>query len=176
MHLRGERDLRGTLQLVAITVFGAAFGAGLPLTFVDHVAEANVALCIAFAIIGGVAAASGRILTWNRDGGRYAVVEVRAWLRARRIPDDVPEAVWRPRLEARASRARRNRVTLVTGALSIAVTTGHLFGDPSSLGRILFATCLVVWSLVVVDIVHENVRSLPVMRELLGTGVDRTRV
>jgi hypothetical protein len=77
---------------------------------------------------------------------------------------------------ARASRARRNRITLLTGAISIALAIGDLGREAGLLRAIGVAAFSVLWPVVVAGVVRQNVRWVPVMRELLRTGADRTRV
>ena len=92
----GDRlDAAGWAQLAFGAAAGLATGVGVgmsahgPFPWVT-VVVLGVALGVVFPV--------ALLRAWWARGGRVAVLETRAWVRTGRVPDDVPDAVWRPRV------------------------------------------------------------------------------
>jgi hypothetical protein len=123
MRAVGPVDGRGRLAVVGSAAAGAVTGglAGwLGLGLFDLPLATEYA---AVPVAGGLVAAAVFVwlllLTWRRRGGYRHAAEVDAWLRARRVPPDVPSATWRPAVEAIAGRRTQAWSQVVLGGFWI---------------------------------------------------------
>lgn len=81
--------------LAAHAVLGALTGVGVGLVVDGPFPWATVVvLGAALAVVLPVV----QLRRWWARGGRVAVRATRAWVRDGRVPDEVPDAVWRPRV------------------------------------------------------------------------------
>ncbi|QCR42385.1 hypothetical protein C1N91_01345 [Curtobacterium sp. SGAir0471] len=99
-------DAAGWWQLVALTVGGAVAPA------VFFVLEPRPVPWVAVVVLGlalAVVLPAAQVWSWSRRGGRAAVVATRRWVDEGRVPPEVPETVWRPRVRQWATDARRRR-------------------------------------------------------------------
>jgi hypothetical protein len=71
------------------TAMGIGFATRGPFPWVT-VVVLGVALAVVFPL--------SLLRRWWARGGRVAFLETRAWVRSGRVPDTVPDAVWRPRV------------------------------------------------------------------------------
>lgn len=98
----------GWWQLVALTVGGAVAPAvffALQPRPVPWVAVVVLGLALA------VVLPALQVWSWARRGGRAAVVATRRWVDDGRVPAEVPDAVWRPRVQRWLADARQRRTS-----------------------------------------------------------------
>jgi len=112
----GDRlDAAGWAQLAFGAAAGLATGVGVgmsahgPFPWVT-VVVLGVALGVVFPV--------ALLRAWWARGGRVAVLETRAWVRTGRVPDDVPDAVWRPRVRQLRDETVRQ---LISGWVAVVV-------------------------------------------------------
>jgi hypothetical protein len=122
-------DTGGWWTLAALAVLGALTGVGVGLVVDGPFPWVTVVvLGAAIAVVLPVV----QLRRWWARGGRAAVLETRSWVRDGRVPDDVPDTVWRPRLRQFQQDATRS----VVGAWGAAVLAVLWFviavtGDPT---------------------------------------------
>lgn len=109
-------DAAGWWQLAALAVLGAVAPFAL-LAPAPHGWTAAVVLAIVLVVLLPVV----QLRAWWSRGGRGAVRRTRAWIRAGRVPGDVPAAVWRPRVQRAAADGLRHRIGAWV-AVALAVT------------------------------------------------------
>lgn len=78
---------------------------------------------------------------WWARGGRAAVLETRRWIRSGRVPDEVPDAAWRPRVRRTLDETTRQLV----GAWGAAVV-GCLWAYLASTGEPRDWVLVVLWA------------------------------
>jgi hypothetical protein len=89
-------DAAGWAQLAFGSAVGIATAVGIGLTTHGPFPWVTVVvLGVALAVVIPVSL----LRRWWARGGRVAVLETRAWMRSGRVPDTVPDAVWRPRVQ-----------------------------------------------------------------------------
>jgi len=101
-------DAVGWWQLVALAVSGAVAPA------VYFVLRPGPVPWVAVVVLGlalAVVLPAAQVWSWSRRGGRAAVATTRRWVDEGRVPPEVPEAVWRPRVERWATDARQRRTS-----------------------------------------------------------------
>lgn len=95
-------------QLVGLTVLGA----GAPVVY--FVLQPGPVPWVTVVVLGlalGIALPAGQVRSWERRGGRAAVLATREWVRSGHVPATVPDAVWRPRVQRSADDLRRRRLS-----------------------------------------------------------------
>jgi hypothetical protein len=128
------------LGLAAAAGIALAFGIGLmigrPFPWVTV-----VVLGVAFAVLMPVSL----VRWWWARGGRTAVLETRAWVRSGRVPDAVPDEVWRPRVRQLRDEATRH-VFGAWGAVVLACLWSciALIGDPLNWALVVVWACIAV--------------------------------
>ncbi len=118
-------DAAGWWQLVALAVGGAV----VPTVY--FVLRPGPVPWVAVVVLGlalVVVLPATQVWSWSRRGGRAAVVATRRWVDEGRVPPEVPEAVWRPRVQQWTADARRRR------------TSGWMFVGLAALWAVLAAT------------------------------------
>ncbi|WP_144715319.1 hypothetical protein [Curtobacterium pusillum] len=121
----------GGLGPFAVTLLGPA----------PHPWTAAVVIALALVVVLPVL----QLRAWWSRGGRAAVRATRQWVRAGRVPGDVPDAVWRPRVQRFAGELLRRRIS-AWGAVALAV----LWGAVAVSGRPDDWWFAVVWAVVAV--------------------------
>lgn len=133
-------DAVGWWQLVGLAVVGAV----VPAVFLAMLRgpmpwTAAVVLGLALAVV----LPASLVWNWSRRGGRAAVAATRQWVRDGSVPSDVPDAVWRPRVQRWLSDLGRRRLS---GWLAVVVavlwTLTALAGSVDNWGLAL------VWTLI----------------------------
>lgn len=123
-------DAVGWWQLAAL----AASGAVAPALF--FVLQPGPVPWVAVVVLGlalAVVLPAVQVWSWSRRGGRAAVAATRRWVDEGRVPPEVPEAVWRPRVQQWTADARQRRssgwVFVGLAALwAVLATTGTTHG------------------------------------------------
>jgi len=92
----GDRlDAAGCALLAFGAAVGLAIGVGAGLTADGPFPWVTVVVIgVALAVVIPVA----MLRAWWARGGRTTLLETRAWVRSGRVPDEVPDTVWRPRV------------------------------------------------------------------------------
>lgn len=90
-------DVAGWWQLGGLAVLGAVLPIGFVLLRAERPAPWTAAIVIAVALV--VVLPMAQVFAWARRGGRAAVLTTRRWVRSGRVPVDVPDDVWRPRVQ-----------------------------------------------------------------------------
>jgi hypothetical protein len=155
-------DAAGWWQLGGMAVFGAAVPFCVVLFPFDRPAPWTAAVVLALAL--AVVLPMVQVFAWARRGGRAAVVATRTWVRSGSVPADVPEQVWRPRVQQYADDLDRRTF----GAWSGVVLTGvwgvmALVEDP---GHWITA---VLWAGIAAVSFRQVRRDRPGVRRLLAT-------
>ncbi|MDN3479347.1 hypothetical protein [Curtobacterium sp. APC 4022] len=92
----GDRlDAAGWAQLAFGAAAGLATGVGVGLSAHGPFPWVTV---VVLGVALGVVFPVALLRAWWARGGRVAVLETRAWVRSGRVPDEVPDTVWRPRV------------------------------------------------------------------------------
>ncbi|WIJ45698.1 hypothetical protein [Curtobacterium citreum] len=133
-------DTVGWWQLVGLAVVGAV----VPAVFLAMLRgpmpwTAAVVLGLALAVV----LPGSLVWNWSRRGGRAALATTRRWVRDGSVPSDVPDAVWRPRVQRWLSDLGRRRVSgwfALVAAVLWALTA--LAGSTDNWGLVL------VWALI----------------------------
>lgn len=110
-------DPAGWWQLAGLAVLGAV----LPLA-VSGLGTRPLPwfVVVGMAIVLAVVLPVAQLRTWWSRGGFGAVRATRGWVRAGRVPDDVPDALWRPRVRQFAADLLRRRISAwVSAALAV---------------------------------------------------------
>ena len=88
-------DLGGWVQLGLMVLLGAGIAVVVGVLIDGPFPWVTVVVIgVALAVVLPVA----QLRRWWSRGGRSAVVETGSWLRSGRVPEEVPDAVWRPRV------------------------------------------------------------------------------
>jgi hypothetical protein len=156
----GDRlDAAGWAQLAFGATVGLAIGVGVgisghgPFPWV-----AVIAIGVALAVVIPVML----LRSWWARGGRTAVLETRAWVRSGRVPDEVPDAVWRPRVRRLLDDASRQ----LFGAWA-AVVVACLWAALAISGETRYWAFAGVWAVLAVVQFVEVRRVRPAARRLL---------
>ncbi|MCS5485914.1 hypothetical protein LQK89_01325 [Curtobacterium sp. C1] len=122
-------DAVGWWQLVGLVVVGAGAPA-LYFVLRPHPVPWTAVVVLGLAL--AVVLPAAQVRTWSRRGGRAAVLATRRWVQVGSVPADVPDSVWRPRVERWAGELRRRRLSGWIG-LVLAVFWGlsAVTGTPS---------------------------------------------
>ncbi len=118
-------DAAGWWQLIALAVGGAV----VPTAY--FVLRPGPVPSVAVVVLGlalAVALPAAQVWSWSRRGGRAAIVTTRRWVDEGRVPPEVPDAVWRPRVQQWTADARQRR------------TSGWVFLGLAALWAVLAAT------------------------------------
>jgi hypothetical protein len=86
-----------------------------------------------------------QLRAWWSRGGRGALRATRQWVRTGSVPDDVPDAVWRPRVQRLGDELLRRRVSAW-----VAVGLAVLWGCVAASGRPVDWAFAVVWAVLAV--------------------------
>jgi len=154
-------DAAAWWQLVGLTVIGAA---GPVLYFVLRPGSVPWPAVVVLGLALAVTLPASQVRTWSRWGGRAAVVATRSWVRSGRVPADVPDAVWRPRLERWAGDLQRRRVRgwTATGVTVIWAVIA-LMGTPADW------IVVVLWAAIAIQGLVPDRRGRGVAERLLAT-------
>jgi hypothetical protein len=167
---RGRIDARGVVILAATALATMAIGVVAYLLFFVH--RVGIIPAIALVIAAGLYTVFGQLYSWHRMGGRQTVLEVKSWIRARRIPSDVPEDFWRSALSLKEWIIVRSRFLLV-GAIALAgLSLVRVFTDGAAPLKAMNLATFILWLIVIADIVYRNVHTLPIVRGLASSRVE----
>ncbi|MDM7893142.1 hypothetical protein [Curtobacterium caseinilyticum] len=98
----------GWWQLVALVVGGAV---GPAVFFVLQPGPVPWVAVVVLGLALAVVLPALQVWSWARRGGRAAIVTTRRWVDEGRVPSDVPDTVWRPRVQRWAAEARQRRTS-----------------------------------------------------------------
>ncbi len=157
-------DAAGWWQLGGLAVLGAVLPIGFVLLRAERPAPWTAAVVIAVALV--VVLPMAQVFTWARRGGRAAVLSTRRWVRSGRVPADVTEQVWRPRVQQYADDLDRRLFSAWAGVvLTVAWSVLALTED-----RAHWIVALVWAAIAVVSFVQVR-GDRPAARRLLATPV-----
>jgi len=99
-------DAVGWWQLVALAVAGAV---APTLYFVLRPGPVPWVAIVVLGLALAVVLPGVQVWSWSRKGGRAALVATRRWVDEGHVPSEVPDAVWRPRVQRWVADARQRR-------------------------------------------------------------------
>jgi hypothetical protein len=156
----GDRlDAAGWALLASGAAVGLAIGVGVGLTADGPFPWVTVLVIgVALAVVIPVML----LRSWWARGGRTAVLETRAWVRSGRVPDEVADAVWRPRVRRLLDDSSRQ----LFGAWA-AVVVACLWAAIAISGETRYWAFAAVWAVLAVAQFVQVRRVRPAARRLL---------
>lgn len=130
---RGDVDRGAPWRLALAAVYGPAVWLAIGLLYGAVGRDPSAGFLIGGAVVFLVLTPVGTWWGWQRRGGRLAVVETRQWIRSGTVPDDVPAAVWRPRVAQRQDDLMMGLVAAALGVVVVALSVGSaVTGSPTA--------------------------------------------